>query len=204
MAGGISQQRRVGAWRRWLARGASVGVLGLVMAYAGCTGPRDLGLYPAAAGSPYRLPWAAGVTRLCVQGNRAVVSHRGRDEFAYDFAMPVGSDVCAARGGVVERVEQSHDGRGSDRPNNLIRIRHDDGTLGWYLHIRKDGALVRVGETVAQGQRIALSGNVGRSLLPHLHFHVTDAGRRYLRVTFADVTGDQGIPRMFKRYTSER
>ncbi len=115
--------------------------------------------------------------------------------------MPVGSDVCAARGGVVARVEQSHDGNGTKMPNNLIRIRHDDGTLGWYLHIRKDGALVKEGESVVQGQRIALSGNVGRSMLPHVHFHLTDAEWNYLRVTFADVPEDRGIPRMFKRYT---
>jgi hypothetical protein len=40
------------------------------------------------------------------------------------------------------------------------------------------------------------------SLLPHLHFNVTDQQYRLLPVTFADVESDGGIPRMFKRYTS--
>ena len=77
-------------------------VLGLFVVF---TGPRDLWRYPVATESPYRLPWSAGVRRLCVQGNRAIVSHREWEEFAYDFAMPVGSDVCAAREGSVVLVE---------------------------------------------------------------------------------------------------
>ncbi len=166
------------------------------------TGPRDLDRYPRSADSPYRLPWPGGVKRLCVQGNRAVVSHRGADPYAYDFAMPVGSDVCAARAGVVSRVVVEHDGRGLHARNNLIAIRHDDGTQASYLHLKKGGSHVRVGDRVEQGQRIAASGNVGRSLLPHLHFHVRDDEGRFLRVTFADVETDRGIPRMFKSYVS--
>ena len=42
--------------------------------------------------------------------------------------MPVGSDVCAARAGVVTWVVDSHDGNGINAPNNSIAIRHDDGT----------------------------------------------------------------------------
>jgi hypothetical protein len=109
----------------------------LALAYLLFTGPRDLSLYPLAADSPYRLPWPAGESHLCVQGNRGVVSHRGFEEFAYDFTMPVGSDVLAARGGVVRRVDVSHDGHGWDMPNNLIVIDHGDGTFGNYLHLRR-------------------------------------------------------------------
>jgi murein DD-endopeptidase MepM/ murein hydrolase activator NlpD len=55
---------------------------------------------------------------------------------------------------------------------------------------------------VQRGQRIAASGNVGRSMMPHLHFHVTTKDGDYLPTSFADVQGDRGIPRMFKMYTS--
>jgi murein DD-endopeptidase MepM/ murein hydrolase activator NlpD len=188
-------------WFRNLVRWSSLVAAALLVCFLVFTGPRDLHLYPPAAQSPYLLPWESGVTRWCAQGNRAVVSHRGREEFAYDFVMPVGTKVCAARGGVVSSVQQSHDGNGFRAPNNAVVIRHEDGTLGWYLHIKKDGALVRKGDRVAQGQTIALSGNVGHSTAPHLHFHVTDAKRNCLRVTFADVAGD-GIPRMFRCYTA--
>ncbi len=61
----------------------------------------------------------------------------------------------------------------------------------------KDGSFVRVGERVEQGQRIATSGHVGRSLAPHLHFAVrSDARRITLPVSFADVGEDAGGPRM--------
>jgi len=167
------------------------------------TGPRDLKQFPPPDASPYRLPFPAGKTFWCVQGNRDWVSHRGWGEFAYDFAMPVGSDVCAARAGEVVRVVVEHDGHGYKWPNNLIAVRHEDGTLGYYLHIRKGGNRVSVGDVVAQGQPIAASGHVGNSSMPHLHFHVTDPERkRTLPVSFADVRRDSGIPRTLKRYAS--
>ncbi len=177
--------------------------LSLIALYLLLTGPRDLDAYPPQATSPYRLPWPADVTHFCIQGNRAVVSHREPSrEIAWDFVMPVGSDVRAARGGRVARVVVTHEGRGTDAPNNLISIDHGDGTSGWYLHLEKDGALVAVGEVVRQGQPIARSGNVGKSLLPHLHFEVRGPDGVTLPVSFADVTEDRGVPRMLRRYTS--
>jgi murein DD-endopeptidase MepM/ murein hydrolase activator NlpD len=192
-------------WRRlrkWLVRGALVTLAVLLVAYLAFTGPRDTDLYPPRGQSPYRLPWPAGVTRLCVQSNRGVVSHRGPEEFAYDFAMPVGSDVCAARAGTVVQVVVEHDGNGVRAPNNRVVVAHDDGTFAWYFHLKQGGSYVQPGDEVRQGQLIAASGNVGHSMLPHLHFHVTDADGTLLRVTFNDVAEDGGIPRMFKRYTS--
>jgi murein DD-endopeptidase MepM/ murein hydrolase activator NlpD len=182
--------------------GLVLAILLLVALFELLTGPRDLDAYPPRETSPYLLPWPAGVTYLCVQGNNAVVSHRDADgEHAWDFAMPVGSDVLAARAGTVVRIVDEHDGRGADRPNNLVHVDHGDGTTGRYLHLQKGGARVEVGDTVRQGQRLALSGNVGRSLLPHLHFEVR-RGEATIPVSFRDVTRDRGVPRMFARYTS--
>lgn len=178
-------------------------LVALAAAYFVFTGPTDLAAYPDAAASPYRLPFPAGKTWLCVQGNRGIVSHRKGERFAYDFAMPEGEDVCAARAGEVVSVVQGHDGHGYRWPNNRVVVRHDDGTLGSYLHIRKDGSLVAEGDHVAQGQGIALSGHVGNSMLPHLHFHVSDPARgETVPVSFADVNRHRGVPRMFCRYTS--
>lgn len=175
----------------------------LAMAYIFFTGPRDLARYPVRESSPYKLPWPAGQTWLCGQSNRGLVSHRGAGEFAFDFMMPEGSDVCVARAGVVTAVVVSHDGHGLKATNNYLAIAHGDGTSGWYLHLRKDGSLVRVGERVEQGQRIAKSGHVGRSLAPHLHFSVRDDARRAtIPVSFADVSGHAGVPRMGFSYVS--
>lgn len=184
---------------------AATGVMFLAVfaTYWLATGPRHLEQYPLADTSPYRLPWRTGEAHLCIQGNRAIVSHRGWDEFAYDFTMPEGTAICAARSGTVIGVVQEHDGNGYHWPNNWVALRHEDGTLGYYLHIQKQGSRVKQGDFVAQGQVIAASGNVGNSMLPHLHFHVTDADRKHtLPITFSDVRQDAGIPRMFKQYVS--
>jgi murein DD-endopeptidase MepM/ murein hydrolase activator NlpD len=165
---------------------------------AGATPDEPAGARP----SPYRLPWPEGVSRLCIQGNQGIVSHKGRGRYSFDFVMPVGAPVCAARAGLVVTVEVSHAGRGNRAPNNKIGVRHDDGTLAWYLHLKQGGARVRVGESVRQGQVIAASGNVGRSLLPHLHFHVSDGAGATLPIRFSDVDRDGGLPRMLRRYRS--
>jgi hypothetical protein len=197
-------RRRVSVRREWWRKRAlGLGLLvllALVVLYAFWTGPQDLSQYPHPAQSPYLLPWPAETKYLCVQGNRAIVSHRGREQFAYDFAMPVGSDVCAARAGTIVRIVTENDGHGPHAENNFICVDHGE-TYGWYLHIRKEGSYVRVGDRIVQGQRIAASGHVGISMLPHLHIQVTDVQGRTLPFTFADVPGD-GIPRMFVRYAS--
>jgi murein DD-endopeptidase MepM/ murein hydrolase activator NlpD len=117
--------------------------------------------------------------------------------------MPEGSPVCAARGGVVIGVDDTRDGNGIDAPNNAIVIDHGDGTRGVYLHLQKGGSLVSKGARVTQGQKIGLSGNVGRSMMPHLHFHVSPADKGGTApVSFSDVPEDAGVPRMFHSYTS--
>ena len=188
--------------RQMLATVVAVASL-LAAAYWAFTGPEDLQRYPDSATSAYRLPWVRGAQWICIQSNRGIVSHRGREEFAFDFRMPVGSEVCAARAGVVIRVVPTNDGNGLNSANNLIAIDHGDGTSGWYLHLQKNGSLVAVGDRVTQGQPIARSGNVGHSLGPHLHFDVRDNKSGVtLPVSFADVAEDVGVPRMLHAYTA--
>jgi hypothetical protein len=197
---------RSSRWRERLRFGTIAVILAAVaigvVLYCTLTGPADLDRYPPAAASPYKLPWQAGVRRLCTQSNRGFVTHRGWDEFAYDFAMPVGTDVCAARAGTVLELVVEHDGNGYGAPSNYITIAHGDGTFACYAHIKRHGSYVTVGQHVDQGQPIAASGNVGHSLAPHLHLHVTNQHGHTVPITFADVPGD-GIPRMGWRYTSK-
>ncbi|MDQ7732608.1 peptidoglycan DD-metalloendopeptidase family protein [Halomonas sp. SpR1] len=81
-----------------------------------------------------------------------------------DFAMPIGTPVTAPANGVVERVSNHH------AAGRYIVIRHDNGYRTRYLHLSRP--LVTQGERVTMGERIALSGNTGRSTGPHLHYEV--------------------------------
>ena len=156
----------------------------------------------------YALPYASGKTYRVLQGYGSKFSHTGLEAFAVDFDMPEGTAVHAARGGVVARVEESHstgcweDGCG--RYANYIVILHDDGTTGEYYHLQKDGALVEVGDSVAQGQKIGLSGNTGHTTMPHLHFAVyraTEWGNtQSIPIRFQSADGVVMRPRHGARY----
>jgi Peptidase family M23 len=122
----------------------------------------------------YSLPYEINKSHLLVQGYFSRLSHKERA--ALDFKMKRGTKICAARGGVVTRVKEDGSKGGWNkklRPQgNVIIIQHEDGSRAGYWHLQKDGALVSVGDTVKQGQVIALSGKTGYTLFPHLHFIV--------------------------------
>ncbi|HTB80351.1 MAG TPA: M23 family metallopeptidase [Opitutaceae bacterium] len=126
----------------------------------------------------YRLPYSPGEEHRLIQGYFGEFSHNAgsQNEYAYDWAMPVGTTVCAAREGVVVGVRQDSDLGGPDKAftncGNYVIIRHDDGTYAEYFHLKKDGALVAPGAFVQAGQPIALSGATGFASVPHLHFAV--------------------------------
>jgi len=126
---------------------------------------------------PYRLPVETPRVRVD-QGFGGSFSHDdAQNRHALDFAVDEGTPVLAAREGVVLQVESGHAQAGLDRQRygaraNYVRILHPDGSMALYGHLRPDGVLVRPGQRVDQGQRIALSGNTGYSSAPHLHFVV--------------------------------
>jgi murein DD-endopeptidase MepM/ murein hydrolase activator NlpD len=129
---------------------------------------------PAGASMAYRypLPWRGGPFRVS-QGANGQYSHFGpKNRYAIDIAMPEGTPIIAARGGVVIKTENSQDGRGTDASGNFVRVLHNDGTMGVYLHLKKGSVSVREGQQVAVGSPLALSGNTGNSSGPHLHFVV--------------------------------
>ena len=76
----------------------------------------------------------------------------------------------AARAGQVVKIENNQSGRGTNPSGNFVRLLHDDGTMGVYLHLKRGSVEVREGQRVNPGQQLALSGNTGNSTGPHLHF----------------------------------
>lgn len=81
-----------------------------------------------------------------------------------DWGLPTGSAVYASSGGTVTRAGW-YGGYGY-----VVYIKHPGGTETRYAHLSR--VQVSVGQTVKQGQKIALSGNTGVSTGPHLHFEI--------------------------------
>jgi murein DD-endopeptidase MepM/ murein hydrolase activator NlpD len=104
------------------------------------------------------------VTRGQVRPGDPAESHPG-----IDIAVPAGTPVRAAGGGVVEAA-------GADPAYGLfVLMRHMSGYETMYGHASR--VLVRDGDSVQAGQVIALSGNSGRSTAPHLHFEIRREGK---------------------------
>jgi murein DD-endopeptidase MepM/ murein hydrolase activator NlpD len=122
----------------------------------------------------YRLPYQKGETYIMSQGYNGAFSHEGKN--ALDFTMPVGTEICAARNGIVTEII-TENSKGCDDPKclyyaNSITIYHEDGTFAQYAHLSKNGSLVKPGDVIYTGQIIGYSGNTGYSSGPHLHFEV--------------------------------
>lgn len=129
-----------------------------------------------AADVRYWIPWSAILRFPVGQAVGGSYSHTGNWRFAFDFWMPSGTPIHAARDGVVVRVIEEFNQGGTEerfkRRANLIFILHADGTIARYLHLQQGGVQVALGERVATGDLIGFSGNTGYSQDPHLHFDV--------------------------------
>jgi murein DD-endopeptidase MepM/ murein hydrolase activator NlpD len=120
--------------------------------------PEACGGYPAIA--LYQLPYDTAQPRQVVQGNCGAHTNKGPDRYAYEFAMPVGTAVHAARSGTVRTVDAA----------GVVEIVHAD--LTWARYAALSVASVEVGDYVAAGSVIAQSGATGFVSQPLLRFEV--------------------------------
>ena len=124
----------------------------------------------------YRMPFGGSAPRQLAQGALGSFSHRGN--YAFDFKMPVGTPILAARDGRVIHVVDEYERGGRSKSlagkANKVVVLHGDGTLARYLHLSK-GIAVEPGQQVAAGDRLGTSGNTGFTTGPHLHFDVVKA-----------------------------
>lgn len=118
---------------------------------------------PIKAGS-YYLPFPKGKSYRISQSPGGSTSHNsGGSRFAIDFAMPTGSTVTASRAGTVRDAKWTSGGGGMG-----VLVDHGGNLCTFYAHLSRFD--VKVGQKVATGQRIALSGATGNATGPHLHF----------------------------------
>lgn len=119
----------------------------------------------------YDFPWPAGKTYPVLAGNGEGSTHQGEFYYSWDFLIPAGDVIVAAREGIVESVwDNAKEKRGLG-----VMIDHGDGTHALYGHLLRGpgGILVKKGERVLKGEPIAKIGPEAGGAPPHLHFHVT-------------------------------
>jgi murein DD-endopeptidase MepM/ murein hydrolase activator NlpD len=85
-----------------------------------------------------------------------------------DFSADAGTPIVAAAGGVVVTAD-THPQYGQ-----MVEVDHGNDLVTRYAHASK--LLVKKGDLVKRGQRVALVGSSGRSTGPHLHFEVLVQG----------------------------
>jgi murein DD-endopeptidase MepM/ murein hydrolase activator NlpD len=138
----------------------------------------------------YLLPLRGTPLRIDQGFGGSFSHHDEQNRYALDLAAPIGTQVVAARDGVVMEVEGDFGRAGLDRERyggraNMVRLLHDDGAMSVYAHLKTDGVHVRVGQRVRAGQPIGLSGNTGFTTGPHLHFAVqVNRGMRLESIPF--------------------
>lgn len=97
------------------------------------------------------------------------ILHYARPHEGIDVSAPMGSPIEAPAAGIVT------DARWESGYGNTVRIDHGFGIETKFAHASK--LLVRTGQRVSRGQRIALVGNSGLATGPHLHYEVHVKGR---------------------------
>lgn len=126
--------------------------------------------------SLYVLPYTVGESYEVNQGNCSGFGHSDFWLYGYDFIMPIGTVITAAREGVVLHAQDGATDGDRNR-TNLITVEHDDGTVALYSHLTLNGVQVTVGQSVQVGDPIGQSGDTGNTGgLPHLHFSLHPCG----------------------------
>jgi murein DD-endopeptidase MepM/ murein hydrolase activator NlpD len=118
-------------------------------------------------------PYPADHTVYSLYGTRLhPIYHVYRFHSGVDLGGTYGAPIVAAHSGTVLLVRNSWEGRntGGSGYGNYIVIDHGDGYSTLYGHLKD--TLVKVGQSVKAGDKIATCGSTGTSTGPHLHFEV--------------------------------
>jgi murein DD-endopeptidase MepM/ murein hydrolase activator NlpD len=109
---------------------------------------------------------------------------KGQHNDGVNIAAAKGTAVQAAESGVVAYAGNELRGFG-----NLLLVKHEDGWMTAYAH--NDQLLVKRGDIVKRGQKIATVGESGGVSQPQLHFEVRQGTRA---VDPATVLGGKALP----------
>jgi murein DD-endopeptidase MepM/ murein hydrolase activator NlpD len=121
------------------------------------------------AATPSIMPTQGWLTSAFSSMREHPILHLARPHEGIDVTAPMGSPIEApAAGTVIDAGWETGYG-------NTVTIDHGYGIVTKFAHASK--LLVKKGQHVARGQRIALVGNTGLATGPHLHYEVHVNGR---------------------------
>ncbi|GAB3959825.1 hypothetical protein GCM10028805_56650 [Spirosoma harenae] len=117
---------------------------------------------------------------------RSGYQHQGTDFALWPFNWSVMAGqyvkvVAAAPGTILSKSDGNDDQNCGSFASatsdwNAVYVRHDDGSVAWYGHLKKQSLTTKlVGQRVQEGEFLGYIGSSGRSSAPHLHFEVYNA-----------------------------
>ncbi len=121
------------------------------------------------AATPSILPTQGWLSSAFSSMRAHPILHVARPHEGIDVTAPMGTPIEAPAAGMVR------DAGWESGYGNTIVIDHGFGTVTKFAHASK--ILIREGQRVSRGQRIALVGNTGLATGPHLHYEVHVNGR---------------------------
>ena len=121
------------------------------------------------AATPSIMPTQGWLTSAFSSMRDHPILHIARPHEGIDVTAPMGSPIEAPAAGVVT------DAGWESGYGNTVTIDHGYGVVTKFAHASK--LLVKTGQRVQRGQRIALVGNTGLATGPHLHYEVHVNGR---------------------------
>ena len=119
--------------------------------------------------TPSIVPTAGYLTSPFSRSRRHPVFNRARPHHGVDISAPTGTPIVSAANGVVRSAGYDGDF------GYAVEVDHGYGVVTRYAHASK--LLVRGGQRVQRGEKIALVGSTGLSVGPHLHYEVLVNGR---------------------------
>ncbi len=144
------------------------------------------------------LPWQGGLSHQVTKWPASSLNaprHSGIESGAWDWYMPIGTEVWASASGTVKWVYEAstnpsagsfiNQGNGwwctapNTQPNYAV-VNNDDGTASLYLHLQYQGVVPSIGDRIERSGLVGYSGNTGYvcTTAPsstsgaHLHFQV--------------------------------
>lgn len=125
-------------------------------------------------------PFPKGKSYKIIQGYEGKFTHSDLySRYAIDFNLLVGDTICSADKGFIVGLIQDYKDHGTtkewlthDKSNYLTIYHPHSGLYTQYVHLDHQGAVVKLGDWVEQGQPIGIAGMTGFTTTPHLHFNV--------------------------------